>query len=63
MRECKELFYKCGFEEHMNENAKLLCFTNGVFDYDTLTFRDGKPEDMCSLSTNIKLEPLTEDDD
>ena len=35
---------------------------NGVFNYDNLTFLDGNPEDMCSLSTNIKPEPLTEDD-
>ena len=47
----------------MDENAKLLCFTNGVFNYDTLTFCDGKPEDMSSLSTNIKLKPLSEDDE
>ena len=47
----------------MDENAKLLCFTNGVFNYDTLTFCDGKQEDMSSLSTNIKLKPLSEDDE
>jgi phage/plasmid-associated DNA primase len=58
MRECRELFYKRDFEEQLNMNVNLLCFTNGVFDYETLEFRDGKPEDMCSLNTNIDLKAL-----
>ena len=63
MRECRELFYKREFEEKLSTNVNLLCFTNGVFDYETLGFRDGKPEDMCSLNTNIALQPLTEDEE
>ena len=58
MRECKELFYKQNFEEKLDENINLLCFTNGVYDYITLSFRDGTPKDMCSQSTNIELTSL-----
>jgi phage/plasmid-associated DNA primase len=62
MRECRELFYKRDFEEQLNVNVNLLCFTNGVFDYETLEFRDGKPEDMISLNTNIDLKPLNDEE-
>ena len=62
MTECKEIFYKRNFEEELNTNVRLLCFTNGVFDSDTLTFREGKPEDMCSLCTNIELKALNDEE-
>lgn len=32
-------------------NSMLLCCENGVFDFELCEFRDGKPEDYCSLST------------
>ena len=61
MRECKDLFYKNDFEEKLNENVHLLCFTNGIFDYETLLFRDGKPDDMVSICTNVELKPLDDE--
>ena len=53
MTEAKELFYNPKFEEQLNTNTHLLCFNNGVMDFRTMEFSDGKPEDMISLCTNI----------
>jgi len=63
MRECRELFYKRDFEERLNENVHLICFANGIFDSNTMTFRDGTPEDMCSMTTGVPLLPLTEEEE
>ena len=60
--ECEEIFYKRNFEEELNTNVRLLCFTNGVFDSNEFIFRDGKPEDMCSLCTNVEFKPLDDND-
>ena len=59
MIECKDLFYVPKFEDNLDANTKLVCFTNGVFDFSTLLFRDGTPTDMCSMCTNIPMIPLT----
>jgi P4 family phage/plasmid primase-like protien len=53
MLELKYLYYKEKFVEGLDTNPFLLCCSNGVFDFKTKTFRDGVPEDMLSLSTNI----------
>ena len=58
MRECKYLFNKCHFEEKLNENSRLLWFKNDIFDFDTLTFRDGTPKEMHNLCTNIELKQI-----
>jgi phage/plasmid-associated DNA primase len=59
MIECRDKFYKPDFVDNLDMNTKLVCFTNGVFDFETLLFRDGKPNDMCSMCTNIPMIPLT----
>ena len=41
------------FIELLDINPYLLCCKNGVLDLKNKVFRDGKPTDMCSLSTNI----------
>jgi hypothetical protein len=51
MKECTYLFYKDKFVESLDIKANLICFENGVYDLDTKEFRDGRPEDYCSLST------------
>ena len=43
------------FQERLNANAKLMGFNNGVWDFTTFEFRDGKPKDYISLSTNINF--------
>jgi P4 family phage/plasmid primase-like protien len=53
MREAKEIFYDSDFIDKVDANAKLLCFNNGVIDFETKTFRKGKPDDYISKSTKI----------
>ena len=53
MNECKEVFYQKGFENRLDVNPYLICFKNGVFDFDTKEFRDGVPEDYISKCTGI----------
>lgn len=57
MKECSELFYKEGFENSLDLNLNLICFTNGVYDLDTQEFREGRPEDKISFSTNTQYIP------
>jgi P4 family phage/plasmid primase-like protien len=64
MREAADLFYDSQFNNKLDENNYLLCFTNGVIDFKPLNgenvgyFRPGKPEDCISKSTNIKYTPV-----
>jgi P4 family phage/plasmid primase-like protien len=51
MKECAELFYVEKFEDWLDSNENLIGFTNGVFDLDTMEFREGRPEDHISFST------------
>ena len=53
MREAKEIFYDSDFIDKVDANPKLLCFNNGVIDFDTKIFRKGKPDDYISKSTKI----------
>jgi P4 family phage/plasmid primase-like protien len=55
IKECKEIFYEYDpkFFEKLDTNRDLLCFNNGVIDFDKKIFRDGAPEDYISLSTKI----------
>lgn len=53
MREAKEIFYDTEFVDRVDANPKLLCFNNGVYDFELKTFRKGKPDDYLSKSTNI----------
>jgi|GEM_PF-5281376 len=41
------------FEEKLDLNSNLVCCNNGVIDLKNKCFREGRPSDMCSLSTNI----------
>lgn len=56
MKECKEVFYDNGFEEKLNgESTKtLLCFKNGIYDFEKNEFRNGIPEDYISKCTGIR---------
>jgi P4 family phage/plasmid primase-like protien len=53
MREAKEIFYDKDFIEKVDANPKLVCFNNGVFDFEIKEFRKGKPDDYLSKSTMI----------
>ena len=60
MREARDLFYDKDFLEKQDENNNLMCFSNGVFDFRDNVFRDGKPEDYITKSTNIDYVPLSD---
>jgi len=51
MREASDLFYRDKFEGRLDSHEDLIGFENGVYDLSTGVFRDGRPEDMVSMST------------
>ena len=65
MKECTELFYdtKRDFISKLDQNHKLICFTNGVYDLSLGELREGRPEDMISFSTKIEFRKYDEEDD
>lgn len=52
LKECSVVFYDSTFMRKLDEYHHLLGFTNGVFDLDAMIFRDGRPDDYVSFSTN-----------
>ena len=58
MREAKDLFWDRTFIERLDQNPFLLCFKNGIVDFNTNEFRPGRPEDCVSKCTNINYEKL-----
>jgi P4 family phage/plasmid primase-like protien len=57
MRECRELFYKEKFEDKLDSRCHLIGFDNGVYDLEAMEFREGRPEDYISITTNINYTP------
>jgi P4 family phage/plasmid primase-like protien len=55
MTECRYLFYDEKFFVKLNETRNILVFKNGVYDLDTLEFREGRPNDYSSFSTGINF--------
>lgn len=60
MREAAEIFYDKDFVRNMDTNKYLLCFNNGVIDFEKKIFRDGYPQDYITKSTNIPYIPYDE---
>lgn len=58
MKECAEMFYIEKFEEKLDSQIGLIGFENGVYDLDAEEFREGRPEDYVSFSTNINYIPF-----
>jgi P4 family phage/plasmid primase-like protien len=66
MKEALELFYDDNFIKNMDSNKYLLCFTNGVVDFDAenecggkIIFREGFPQDYITKTTGIPYIPAT----
>lgn len=51
MKECSAMFYESKFVNKLDINPDLICFENGVYNLISMEFRDGRPEDYCSIST------------
>jgi len=62
MREACEHFFDKSFKNELDRNPLLLCFKNGVIDFETKEFRKGKPDDYLSLCTGIDYEPFDPND-
>jgi P4 family phage/plasmid primase-like protien len=66
MKTCADLFHEItvaeNFHKSLDEFKHLLCFTNGVYDLDNSEFREGRPDDYISLSTNIEYVEYDEND-
>jgi len=58
MREAKEIFYDSEFIDKIDANPRLLCFNNGILDFNTQEFRKGKPDDYLAKSTKINYVKL-----
>jgi P4 family phage/plasmid primase-like protien len=57
MKECRELFFDEQFTKKVDSNKDLIAFNNGILDLKTFEFRDGRPEDYISFSTEIDYDP------
>ena len=53
MREAAEIFYDGEFIKNMDTNKYLMCFDNGVIDFNNKIFREGYPEDYITKTTKI----------
>ncbi|MBA42382.1 MAG: hypothetical protein CMF62_00045 [Magnetococcales bacterium] len=55
MKEAAEIFFQSDpdFMENLDIKRHLLCFNNGVWDFETKEFRDGRPDDYVTLTTGI----------
>lgn len=66
MKTCADVFHEQAvnedFQAGLDAKPNLLCFNNGVYDLDESEFREGRPEDCVSLSTNIDYVEFDEND-
>jgi P4 family phage/plasmid primase-like protien len=62
LTECKNIFYDSKFEQKLDSNIYLLGFENGVYDLEQSIFRDGRPDDYITLSTNHNYSKWNEND-
>ena len=49
--------YRPTFAEDLDVSNRLV-FSNGVFDYSTFEFRDGRPDDLVSIALKFQYQPM-----
>ena len=54
LKECCNRFIYKGCRDLLDTNLDLIGFTNGVYDLENGVFRDGRPSDYISISTNLE---------
>ena len=59
IKECSDLFARSyrDFYEKLDSKTHLIGFDNGVYDLDQNIFREGRPEDLITLTTNYDFQP------
>ena len=62
MREAAEIFYDENFVRQMDTKPNLLCFNNGVVDFENKVFREGYPDDYITKFTRIDYVEYNEND-
>jgi P4 family phage/plasmid primase-like protien len=61
LKACRNKFYDPKFEEKLNKNTKLFGFENGIFDLNTMSFRDGVPEDYLTFTAGYDFREFTDE--
>lgn len=56
LKMCEVFFYNEDFFDLLNENPLLVAFKNGVFDFETLSFRKGLQSDFISKTLNVEYD-------
>ena len=51
------------FAQKLDVDFRLMCFENGVYDFKTQTFRNGKPEDYLTLTTGYDYRDFDQNDE
>jgi len=62
VKECASLSYDPNFLKNIDENNKLICFENGVYDLEGDYFRDGCPDDYITFCTGYAYTDYDEED-
>jgi P4 family phage/plasmid primase-like protien len=57
LTEAATLFYDSDFIVKADSDTKLMCFSNGVWDFSEFQFREGLPQDYITKCTNIPYIP------
>ena len=55
MKNLRDMFYKKSIMEKFDTDTNLLGFENGIYDLKNNVFREGRPEDYVTMSTNVSL--------
>lgn len=63
VKELQLLYHDDTFLDKLDENRHYMCFTNGVYDFNAMAFREGRPEDYISMCTHIPYQPIDRQDE